>query len=127
VPAQVDSMLKTSAWLQFFGTHDPLATARRVRTPVLILQGADDQQVIGAEAPLLRNAFRAGGNRDVTMRVFPELNHFFIRQPGGSPTGYATLSTNLASSEVLGVAADWISQRAQQASSAARKPARRAR
>jgi uncharacterized protein len=121
VPVLVDSLLKTTAWLTFFGTHDPIATAKRVRTPVLILQGADDQQVVGAEAPLLRNAFTAGGNRDVTMRVFPELNHFFIRQPGGNPAGYTTLSTNLVSSDVLGVAVDWIAQRAQR-TTRVRKP-----
>ena len=112
VARSVDSALTTSPWLTFFGAHDPIATARRVKVPVLILQGADDQQVIASEASLLGKAFRAGGNRDVTMQVFPELNHFFIRQPGGNPSGYSELPTNLASSEVLGMAADWIARRA---------------
>ena len=112
MPTMVDSALTTSPWLTFFGSYDPLATAKKVTVPVLILQGGDDQQVIASEAPVLENAFRLGGNRDVTMRVFPELNHFFIRQPGGSPSGYTTLSTNLASAEVLGMAADWIVRRA---------------
>ncbi len=107
----VDSALKSTPWLTFFGAHDPIATARKVKVPVLLLQGGDDQQVIAAEAPLLEKAFRAGGNRDVTMRVFPELNHLFIRQPGGNPAGYATLPTHLASAEVLGVAVDWIAAR----------------
>lgn len=108
VPVTVDSVLKSSPWLSFFGSHDPIATAKRVKTPVLILQGGDDQQVIAAEAPILEKALRAGGNRDVTMRVFPELNHLFIHQPGGNPSGYSTLPTNLASPVVLGTAADWI-------------------
>ena len=110
-PMMVDSVLKSTPWLTFFGAHDPIATARRVTAPVLMLQGGDDQQVIAAEAPLLEKAFRAGGNRDVTMRVFPELNHLFIRQPGGNPAGYTTLSTHLASAEVLGMAVDWIAAR----------------
>ena len=80
--------------------------------PVLMLQGGDDQQVIAAETPLLEKAFRDGGNQDVTARVFPALNHFFILQPGGDPAGYSTLATNLASAEVLGVVADWIAMRA---------------
>jgi uncharacterized protein len=113
VPAGVDSVLKSTPWLTFFGAHDPIATARKVKkVPVLILQGGDDQQVIAAEAPLLEAAFRAGGNRDVTMRVFPSLNHFFIRQPGGSPAGYSTLPSNLAIPDVIGMAADWIAARA---------------
>jgi uncharacterized protein len=85
--------------------------ARRVRQPVLILQGGDDQQVIASEATQLANAFRNGGNRDVTTRVFPQLNHLFIHQPGGNPSGYATLATPLASSEVIGAAVDWVTQR----------------
>ncbi len=112
MPKMLDSALSSTPWLTFFGAHDPLATAKQVKVPVLILQGADDQQVIAAEAPILAKAFRAGGNRDVTMQVFPELNHFFIRQPGGAPAGYSTLPTNLASAEVLGVAADWIVRKA---------------
>ena len=92
----------------FFVAHDPLATARTVKTPVLILQGADDQQVIAREADLLETAFKAARNRDITKRVFPELNHLFIRQPGGDPAGYATLRTNLVEPAVLGAIADWI-------------------
>lgn len=112
VPATVDSVLKTTPWLSFFGSHDPIATAKRVKVPVLILQGGDDQQVIASEAPLLEAAFRAGGNRDVTSRVFPSLNHLFILQPGGNPSGYSTLPTNLAAAEVLGMAVDWIALKA---------------
>jgi len=112
VPANVDSLLRSNAWLTFFGGYDPLRTAKRVKAPVLILQGADDQQVIAAEATMLEKAFRAGGNRDVTTRIFPQLNHFFIFQPGGDPAGYSTLGTNLASSAVLGAVADWVVTRA---------------
>ncbi|MES3034607.1 MAG: alpha/beta fold hydrolase [Gemmatimonadota bacterium] len=112
VPQMVDSALASTPWLTFFGAHDPIATAKRVKVPVLILQGGDDQQVIASEAPLLERAFRDGGNRDVTVRVFPELNHFFIRQPGGDPSGYSTLGTNLAAPEVLGLAAEWIVRKA---------------
>lgn len=42
------------------------------------------------------------------MRVFPELNHLFIHQPGGNPSGYATLSSNLAAPEVVGMLTDWV-------------------
>lgn len=108
VPSAVDSVLKTAPWLRFFGDYDPTATAKRVKTPVLILQGSDDQQVIASEATMLARTFRSGGNRDVTMRVFPALNHFFVHQPGGDPAGYATLVTDLASAEVLGVLTEWV-------------------
>jgi len=112
VNAAVDSTMQSTRWLSFFASHDPLATARKVKVPVLILQGGDDQQVIAAETPLLEKAFRDGGNRDVTARIFPGQNHLFIPQPGGNPAGYATLTTNLASPEVLGALADWITTHA---------------
>ena len=112
VPTQVDSALNSSAWLKFFGAYDPVATAKRVKVPVLILQGGDDQQVIVSEATPLAAAFRVAGNRDVTMRVFPELNHLFIHQPGGNPSGYASLPSNLVAPEVLGALADWVAAHA---------------
>jgi uncharacterized protein len=113
VPTVLDSALASSAWMKFFGTHDPIATARRVRrTPVLVLQGGDDQQVIAAEAPRLSAAFRAGGNRSVTMRVFPQLNHLFIHQPGGAPSGYSTLPTSRMDAAVVGAVVDWVVPRA---------------
>jgi len=110
--SSVNVTMKSTRWLTFFATYDPLATARQVKVPVLLLQGGDDQQVIAAEMPLLEKAFRDGGNRDVTARVFPGLNHLFILQPGGDPAGYTTLTTNLASPQVLGALADWITAHA---------------
>lgn len=108
VSASVDSTLKSSPWLTFFGSYDPVATARRVKVPVLILQGGDDQQVIASEAKTLETTLRAAGNRDVTMQVFPELNHLFIRQPGGNPAGYTSLTSNVVVPEVIGTLVEWV-------------------
>ena len=51
---------------------------------------------------------RASGNRDVTMKVFPELNHLFIRQPGGNPAGYTSLTSNVIVPEVIGTLVEWV-------------------
>jgi fermentation-respiration switch protein FrsA (DUF1100 family) len=40
-------MMADDSWTDFFLRHDPAATMRRVRTPVLILTGARDQQAPG--------------------------------------------------------------------------------
>lgn len=98
-------------WVDFFLNHDPLPTARRVRVPVLILQGATDQQVTADQAPLLERAFRAGGNRDVTMRVFPETNHLLLVDPNGNPAGYSALGVNTLRPEVLPTVMDWVAAR----------------
>jgi hypothetical protein len=95
-------------WMGFFLGYDPLPTARRVRVPVLILQGATDQQVTADQAPLLEQAFRSGGNRDVTMQVFPETNHLFLADPNGNPAGYSALRVNTLRPEVLRTVVDWL-------------------
>ncbi|HEY8062755.1 MAG TPA: alpha/beta fold hydrolase [Gemmatimonadales bacterium] len=104
----LDSTARTSAWLNFFLHYDPLATARRVRTPVLILQGATDHQVTPDQAEKLAAAFRAGGNNQVTVRIFPGLDHLFVPDPSGQPADYVSLPSSRVTPEVLGTIADWL-------------------
>ncbi|MFI5312107.1 MAG: alpha/beta hydrolase family protein, partial [Gemmatimonadales bacterium] len=106
--SELDTMMAASPWLKFFVSYDPLATARRVKAPALILQGETDHQVTAVQAEKLGAAMRAGGNRDVTVRVFPQLNHLFIHDSDGSVTGYARLPTNKVDPAVLGAIADWL-------------------
>jgi dipeptidyl aminopeptidase/acylaminoacyl peptidase len=108
IPHALDSLSASNPWMRFFMEHDPLATARTVHTPVLILQGATDRQVSADQANVLAQAFRAGGNTDVTVRVFPETNHLFVADPSGNPTGYGALPSKLIRPEVLGAIADWL-------------------
>ena len=110
VPARVDSLAASSAWLRFFADYDPLATARRVRAPTLILQGATDQQVSAEQARELADAMRAAGNRDVTLRVFPDVDHLFLADPVGNPARYTALPTRRVDRAVLGALADWLAE-----------------
>jgi dipeptidyl aminopeptidase/acylaminoacyl peptidase len=109
--AMFDSAAAQGPWMRFFLDYDPLTTARRVRQPVLILQGQNDQQVTADQAPELAAAFRAGGNRDVTVRVFPGLNHLMIPDPVGLPAGYSRLPSGSVAPQVLGTLADWLVQK----------------
>ncbi len=106
--AQVDSMAAQMPWLPFFIDYDPLPTARRGRQPVLILQGETDRQGTADQARELEAALRDAGNRDVTLRVFPNLNHLLIHDPDGMPAGYARLSSNRVDAQLLSVLADWL-------------------
>jgi fermentation-respiration switch protein FrsA (DUF1100 family) len=108
VTAHFDSLAGKDVWLKFFLTHDPLVTARKVKVPALILQGRTDQQVTFEQAEKLGAAMRAGGNKDVTVHVFPEMNHLFIHDPDGNPAGYGRLPTNKMDAAVLGAVADWL-------------------
>jgi fermentation-respiration switch protein FrsA (DUF1100 family) len=107
---QVDSMAGVNPWVRFFLDYDPLVTARKVRVPTLILQGATDQQVTAAQAEALGEAIRSGGNRNVTVRVFPETNHLFILDPTGNPSGYSALGTGQIRPEVIAALTEWLAR-----------------
>lgn len=106
--AMFDSTSAKLAWMKYFLDYDPIPTARAVKQPVLILQGATDQQVRAEEASLLERALAAGGNRRVTVNVMPGRNHLFLRDPVGHPSGYARLTDPKVDGEVLGALADWL-------------------
>jgi dienelactone hydrolase len=111
VPKMIDSLGAAQPWMKFFLDYDPLATARRVKASTLILQGATDRQVTAAQAEALAAALRAGGNRDVTVRVFPDANHLFVQDADGSPAGYTSLASSAVRADVLGALVSWIKRK----------------
>jgi len=108
IRAQFDSTSGKLAWMQYFLTYDPLPTIRRVRQPVLILQGATDLQVTADQALTLERTLRAAGNRRVTTHVFADRNHLFLRDTVGAPSGYSRLPSGRIDDEVMGTLADWL-------------------
>lgn len=108
VDGTIDSLGKAQPWVKFFLDYDPLATARKVKVPTLILQGATDRQVTADQAEALERAMRAGGNRRVTRRVFPEANHLFAQDADGSPEGYAKLPDARVRTDVLVALVEWL-------------------
>jgi dienelactone hydrolase len=61
--------------------NNPLAIARRVRCPVLILNGERDTQVLPYHALELAQALTEGGNKEVRLRILPNLTHIFTPSP----------------------------------------------
>ncbi len=109
VPQAVEQWTRTNAWTKWFADYDPLATVRRVRVPVLILQGALDRQVSVGQADTLAAALRVAGNRDVTEKVYLGLNHLFLHTDGdGSPSEYPTLKDTKLPALVLDDIAAWL-------------------
>ncbi|HKP28273.1 MAG TPA: alpha/beta fold hydrolase [Gemmatimonadales bacterium] len=107
----IDSATKASPWLGFFAKHNPRETAAKVKVPALILQGATDQQVTAVQAEDLAKAFRSGGNKDVTVKVFPNANHLFIEDPVGNPAGYTSLTSNRIRDDVMVTLVGWLKQK----------------
>ena len=68
-------------WLREHFQHDPLATIAQVSCPVLIIQGEKDLQIPAKEAKLLAAGLAGGGNSDVTLDIFPDLNHLLRYHP----------------------------------------------
>ncbi|NOT34849.1 MAG: alpha/beta fold hydrolase [Candidatus Eisenbacteria bacterium] len=84
-------------WLRWFIAHDPAVDLRRVRCPVLALNGELDLQVDASiNLPAIEAALRAGGNRDVTMARMPGLNHLFQTATSGAMSEYSTIEETLA-------------------------------
>jgi dipeptidyl aminopeptidase/acylaminoacyl peptidase len=106
--AQLDSLAASNAWLRYFLDYDPLVVARQVHVPVLVLQGANDRQVEAVQADELAAAMRKAGNRDVTVAVLPGLNHLFLPDPSGDPSGYARLPEHEIRPDVLQRISDWL-------------------
>jgi hypothetical protein len=96
--------------MHYFADYDPLPTVRKVRVPVLILQGETDRQVPVSEARALAAALRAAGNRRVTLRTFPGMNHLLVEDPSGNPMGYTTLPSHAVRKDLLGALADWLAK-----------------
>ena len=96
------------AWRRSIQDHDPLPVARRLRMPVLILQGLTDRAVEAGDARILEREIRAGGNRRVERRTFPGVNHHFQRDPIGAREGYDRLPTQDLAPEVLAALCAWL-------------------
>jgi uncharacterized protein len=95
-------------WIREFWTYDPLPAIGKVRAPILILQGGLDHQITPEQASMLETAAREGGNKDVTKRIFPTLNHLFLPATTGSATEYSSLTIKAIPDEVLKVLDDWL-------------------
>jgi dipeptidyl aminopeptidase/acylaminoacyl peptidase len=98
-------------WFKEFLSYDPLSFMRRVRQPALILQGELDRQVTADQAALLERAARESGNKDVTVHVFPRLNHLFLPATTGSFSEYSKLTTTTVGTDVMDSLGAWLEKR----------------
>ena len=112
IPTRIDGMMAADPWMKYFLTYDPGATMRRVKTPVLILTGANDKQAAPEQVALQEAAFKGGGNKDVTARVIPGLNHLFVEDSDGFPGNYSKLPGPLViRADVVETVTDWLTKR----------------
>jgi alpha-beta hydrolase superfamily lysophospholipase len=109
LPKKIDDMMAADPWMKFFLTYHPAPTMRRVKTPVLILTGSRDQQAVPEQVVLQEAAFKEGGNKDVTARVLPDLNHLFVQDTDGFPGNYSKLPPPLMMrDDAVAMIVDWL-------------------
>jgi pimeloyl-ACP methyl ester carboxylesterase len=81
-----------SPWFRTFITLDPAPYLRKVRCPVLALNGELDLQVDPEQnLPVIERALREGGNKRITIRRLPNLNHLFQKARTGLITEYTEI------------------------------------
>jgi len=101
----------SNPWARFFLDYDPRPALRKVRVPVLAVNGELDKQVlVDQNLPAIERALREGKNPDVTVRRMPGLNHLFQTATTGSTTEYAQIEETM-SPAVLDLVTRWILQR----------------
>lgn len=82
----------SSPWMYYFIKYDPAPTLQKVKCPVLAVNGDKDLQVPAKEnLTAIRAALEKGGNKNVTTKELPGLNHLFQECKTGAPSEYAQI------------------------------------
>ena len=107
--AQLDTM--TGPWFRELLAYDPRPTLEKVACPVLAIHGSTDVQVAAQEnLAAIEQALAKGGNREVTVRELPGLNHLFQTSRTGAVAEYGTLDEPIAP-EALEAISTWVIER----------------
>jgi fermentation-respiration switch protein FrsA (DUF1100 family) len=97
-----------SPWMQYFIKYNPAPALEKVKCPVLAVNGEKDLQVPPKEnLEAIKKALTKGGNKSVTTKELPNLNHLFQECKTGSPDEYATIEQTF-SPTALTVILTWL-------------------
>jgi uncharacterized protein len=92
-------------WRQYFIKYNPATALEKVKCPVLAINGEKDLQVPPKEnLEAINKALTKGGNKRVTTKELPNLNHLFQECKTGLPDEYATIEQTfspIALTEIL--------------------------
>jgi hypothetical protein len=98
-------------WLRFALTYDPAPALRKVKCPVLAINGELDLQVDPDQnLPAIEAALKEGGNKDVAIAKLPKLNHLFQTAKTGLPAEYSQSEETMAPA-ALHTISEWIGKR----------------
>jgi len=108
---QVNAMSNqiTTPWMFYFLKYNPEPTLEKVKCPVLAIDGEKDWQVPPENLIAIKTALEKGGNKNVTTKLFPNLNHLFQDSKTGLPSEYSEIEETF-SPVALDLIARWIKQ-----------------
>ena len=106
VSMQVDQI--SSPWMEYFMKYNPTPSLEKVKCAVLAVNGEKDLQVPSKEnLNAIKNALAKGGNKNVTIIEFPNLNHLFQECKTGSPNEYASIEQTFSPKALVEIT-KWI-------------------
>jgi hypothetical protein len=95
-------------WLRYFIATEPALFWSKVKCPVLVLNGSKDIQVYPDQnTTAIADALQKGGNKKVTVKIFPGLNHLFQHCINCTVDEYKSLEETFAP-EVLEEMQTWM-------------------
>jgi pimeloyl-ACP methyl ester carboxylesterase len=98
-------------WFKSFLSFDPAQAMRRVKAPVLILQGDLDKQVFSHHADKLGELARARDRKVETEVVhLPGANHLLVKATTGEVSEYGNLESRTIVPEVAGAIAQFLAR-----------------
>jgi uncharacterized protein len=89
------------AWFRDHLASNPRELAQKIKCPVLIVQGERDALILAYHSIELANAFQKGGNKQVRLRILPNLTHIF------TPVTENRGEASKISEELLQTLQDW--------------------
>jgi dienelactone hydrolase len=93
-----------SYWLNLH-QHDPVAEAKLLKQPLLILQGGRDYQVTEVDFAAWKSGL--ANSKNVSFKFYPKLNHLFVSGDGKSSPEEYERGGHVAE-EVINDIADWV-------------------
>ncbi|MGM0620940.1 MAG: alpha/beta hydrolase family protein [Bacteroidota bacterium] len=106
----IDMQLQSvnNTWFRYFLSYNPRPALRRVKCPVLALNGEKDLQVPPKQnLPAIEKALTEGGNPNFKTMELDNLNHLFQHCETGAISEYGQIEETI-SPEVLEIMTEWI-------------------
>ncbi len=97
-------------WFKYFIKIEPADYLQKITCPVLALGGEKDLQIkANKNLKAIKDNISKNGNKNVTVKEMPELNHLFQHCETGLPQNYKDIKETFAP-EALKIISDWINK-----------------